>query len=242
MTLPGTRSAARRRARERRAGAQGRPARTGLVAAQRQGHRRRVPDRAGDRRVRDRVQRRRRHRVAQLLRQLPLGLLHPVGRRRLVVLQRAREGLGRVEQRDRLDAQPLGAADLRGPGRDARVPRGPVQHRCPGAADHRRALRRLRRVHLEPAAVRPPDRGAGRRSRRWRRLGRADRVPQGPHRRPRGDHHDHVQLPRCLGPDLRAQPRHLPATRQRQRALAAGRRLGDVPAVSLGTASTSTPA
>ncbi len=76
-------------------------------------------------------------------------------------------------------------------------------------------------VHLVVALVA----GAGRR----RLLGRARRLPQGPHRCPRGDHDDHVQLPRGVGADLRAQPRHLPAPGQRQRALAAGGRLRDVP-------------
>ena len=74
------------------------------------------------------------------------------------------------------------------------------------------------------------------------RLGWHHGLPQGPHRRPRGDHHDHVQLPRGLGADLRARPRRVPATRQRQRAVAAGRRLRRRSPRRSATASTSTSA
>ena len=45
-----------------------------------------------------------------------------------------------------------GAADPRRPRGRRRVPRRPVQHRRAGPADHRRDLRRLRRLRLAPAA------------------------------------------------------------------------------------------
>ena len=81
---------------------------------------------------------------------------------------------------------------------------GPVQHRCPGPADHRRpaapatsasrwdlpsGLHLLRRLRRRPA--------------RRRDLGRHRRRPQGADRRPRGHHHDHAQLPGRVGAALR---------------------------------------
>ena len=48
--------------------------------------------------------------------------------------------------------------------------------------------RRLRRLHLGPAARHPPARRPGRGADRRRGLGRHRRPPQGAHRRPRGDH------------------------------------------------------
>ena len=148
----------------------------------RQGHRRRVPDRAGHRRVRDRVQRRRTSssRCSYFF-SYPWDFFTPVGRRRsgrrTAALVKGAVGSGNAIA-STLNA--LGAADLRRPRRDAGVPRRPVQHRRPGPADHRRDLRRLRRLHLGPAAGHPPAGRAGRRPRSAAPSGAASRASSRP--------------------------------------------------------------
>ena len=98
---------------------------------------------------------------------------------------------------------------------------------APGPADHRRPASRATSASAGPcpAGAAPPGR-VRRRPPRRRDLGRHRRHPQGADRGARGDHHDHAQLPGRVGAALRAVQGGLPASRQRQPALAAGRRVG----------------
>ena len=150
-----------------------------------------------------------RHRDAAVLLLLPVGLLQR-GRptRSASSYWALLKGSVGSRQRDQHHARALGPADLRRPRRDAGLPRRPVQHRRPGPADHRRDLRR--RTSASPGTC-PPGlhllvalvAGLARRC----ALGRHRRLPQGADRRPRGDHHDHAQLPRRLGAALRCSAR-----------------------------------
>ena len=124
-------------------------------------------------------------------------------------LQRAVPGLrsttpGRHDFADRI--RPItetlkfaGAADRGRPRRRSRVPRRAVQHRRPRPDAARRRRGRLDRRRCSTCRAGPPARGdRSPASLAGAPLGRHRRPPEGPHRRPRGDRHDHAQLRRLL--------------------------------------------
>ena len=145
------------------------------------------------------------------------------------VLLGAAHRLGRLAERHRDHARARGAADLRRPRRDAGLPRRAVQHRCPGPA--RWSAPCAPGTSASPGTC-PPGSTCWRpspRAPRRRALGRDRRPPQGPDRRPRGDHHDHAQLHGRLGAALRAEQGGLPAAGQRQPLSPPVERLGPLP-------------
>ena len=84
------------------------------------------------------------------------------------------------------------------------VPCGDVQHRRPRPDARRRRGRRLGRLPVRPALAAAPDPRDRWPACRRSALGRDRGRPQGPHRGPRGDRHDHAQLRRLLPRVLRA--------------------------------------
>ena len=170
-------------------------------------------------------------------------LLRPaVGRGRRLARQgrgcvrRPDRGLGRRLRAAHRDDRAGRAADLRGPRRRARLPRGAVQHRRPGPGDHRLDLRGVRRVQLAPAAGPPPARRGGVRAARRRDLGRARRVAQGRGRGARGDRDDHAQLRRRGSARLPPHDLGLPAARPHRPHLADRGLRRDLPPARRGSA------
>ncbi|CAA9386751.1 MAG: ABC transporter, permease protein 1 (cluster 11, riboflavin/purine nucleoside/unknown), partial [uncultured Nocardioides sp.] len=221
-------SAGVRRPGEQARAAGGELPRTGHLAADAGRDAGRHRHRAGARCAAGRAERPRHGRDPALPVLLPGRLLLRGVRRGVVVVQRARPGVGRQLEPDQHHPGALRAADLRRARRLAGLPRRPLQHRRPGPDGRRLPRRRLHRVHLRPPARPPHAGGAGRGNPRWGAVGRHRRLPQGPDRCPRGDHDDHAQLPRGVHPPLRPRQGGLPARGQRQPPVAPGRRLGDV--------------
>ncbi|CAA9340475.1 MAG: ABC transporter, permease protein 1 (cluster 11, riboflavin/purine nucleoside/unknown), partial [uncultured Nocardioidaceae bacterium] len=193
------------------------------LAADRQGHGRCGGPRPAGRRGAHRPLDATRHRVAAVLLHLPVGLLPLRRDRGLRRLPGAARRLGRLRRRPRADPRASSTPDLRGARREPGVPQRAVQHRRPGSAHRRRDRRGLPRLLAVAAAGAAPARRGGRRDGRGSLLGRHRRLPQGPDRRARGHHHDHAQLRRALPAGLPARAGGLPASRQRQPALTAGR-------------------
>ena len=178
------------------------------VAADRQGHGRGDRAGAGRRRGPDHLQRRRRViESLSVLLLLPVGLLQRAGRRgrgrRTGRCSTARSGRGTRSARTLERAAPLICAGLGvtlafraglfNIGAQGQLIVGAI-----GAAYVGFTWDLPPGLHLLVALVA----GLARRA-----LGRHRRLPQGPHRCPRGDHHDHAQLPRPVPCCSTASPR-----------------------------------
>ena len=182
------------------------------------------------------VHRRRRARQLQLRLRATRRLLLGVLERRLGRLHRAVPRLDLQHPRRRLpdrdpapdrDPQVRRSADRRRPRCRPGLPGRAVQHRRSRPdADGRRG-RRLGRLPVRDALADPRDPGDPGRHGRRGALGRPGRPAQGPHRRARGDRHDHAQLRRVLPGvlrPLRAEPP--PGTRLGQPEVPADEGLG----------------